>query len=57
MQLPAGYREQDVAGVILVARSEAVEPCRRALAEYGTLYAWAAAQSDARVLRGRGKRV
>lgn len=54
MQLPAGYREQDVAGVILVARSEAVEPCRRALAEYGTLYAWAAAQSDARVLRGRG---
>lgn len=54
MQLPAGYREHDVAGVTVVARSAAIELCRRALAEAGSLYQWAARQPEAHVLRGRG---
>ncbi|MGH7445575.1 MAG: lipopolysaccharide kinase InaA family protein, partial [Longimicrobiales bacterium] len=54
MELPAGYREHDIAGVTVVARSAATELCRRALGEAGSLYRWAARQPEARVLRGRG---
>ncbi len=55
MELPVGYREFDVAGVTLVGRADAVERCRRALIEYGTLYDWAAEQPGVRALQGRGE--
>lgn len=55
MQLPTGYRELDVGGVTLVARSDAFERARHALIEHGTLHGWAARQEGVRTLRGRGE--
>ncbi len=55
MELPAGYRELDVAGVTLVARSDAFERARHALIEHGTLYEWAGSQPNVQALRGRGE--
>lgn len=55
MELPVGYRELDVAGTALVARSDAFERARHALIEHGTLYEWAAQQPGVRALRGRGE--
>ncbi len=52
MELPSGYREHDIAGVTLVARTNAVELCRSVLARDGSLYAWAARQPEARLLHG-----
>jgi 3-deoxy-D-manno-octulosonic acid kinase len=52
MQLPTGYREHEVAGVTLVARTTAAEACRRVLQAGETLYGWAGRQPDSRVLHG-----
>lgn len=53
LSLPPPYRAVPVGGALLVARPEALEPARRAIAEAGSLLAHAAAHPEARALESR----
>jgi len=52
--LPPGYGAARVGGALVVARADLLDAAARAVAQHGSLHAWAAARPGSKPLAGRG---